>query len=486
MKLNDIVKQGVKAEVYKIDENVEVTGLSTSSENTVKGDLFFCLRGENFDGHNYASDAVRRGAVAVVTEKFMPKISCAQVVCEDTRLAYSYFSATFYGNPQKDLKIIGVVGTNGKTSTVKIIENVLKMHGKEVASIGTLGVNYRNERIEPTLTTPDPKEFFKILALLKSEGIKYVVTELSAHAIWLKKLSAVNFECLVFTNCTHDHLDYFSDFQSYRNVKKSAFNKTARLFAVNVDDPLGREIYNENPKKTITYGMYSPSDVFAIDVKERLTGVEFVLNMFDMVFRVSSKLCGEFNVYNVLASACACFLCGIKPEKIVNYIGKISPVEGRMEYVAQFNGAKIFVDYAHTPDGLNKSLSFIASVSEGKTCVVFGCGGDRDKTKRAEMGRIAADIADRVIITSDNPRYEDENAIISDVVAGASDVTSNFVIIPDRFSAVKYAVKSLSPDDILIITGKGAEEYIEKRGNKIPYSDAEAVRQTVEELNNNG
>ncbi len=482
MKLTEIIKGFNKVKIYPKDVDVEISGMSHDSRKIKQGDLYFCLRGENSDGHNFASIAENNGAVAVVTEKLLPKINCVQVLCEDARLAYSYFSAAFYGNPQKDLKIIGVVGTNGKTSTVKIIGDILSAHGKTVATVGTNGVKWQGGTLPPTLTTPDPNEFYCLLSRFKSSGVKYVVTELSAHAIWLKKLASINFECLVFTNCTHDHLDYFTDFESYRKVKKSAFSKNARFFVVNADDPLGREIYRENPKKTVTYGIYSPSDVFAINLKESLNGLSFIINMFDMIYKVNSKLYGEFNAYNLLGSACACFLLGIKPEKIVKYIGDVTSAEGRMQCVEDFNGAKIFVDYAHTPDGLNKSLSFIASVTEGQTFLVFGCGGDRDRQKRPLMGKIAGDIIDNVIITSDNPRFEDENEIIEEIEEGLKTVSSNYVKIADRYLAVKYAVERLKSGDTLIIAGKGAEKYIEKQGEKIEYSDESAVKRIVAEL----
>ena len=479
MKLSEITNSLKNVKIYPVNADVEISGVAHYSSSVKQGDLYFCLRGENSDGHKFADVAVKNGASAIVTEKLLPKLDCAQVLCEDTRLAYSFFSAAFYKNPQKNLKIIGVVGTNGKTSTVKIIKDILTAHGKPTASIGTNGVEWGNNFLPSLLTTPDPNDLFCLLARLKEDGILYVVTELSAHAIWLKKAAAINFECLVFTNCTHDHLDYFTDFESYRNVKKSAFSKNARFFVVNADDALGREIYDENSKKTVTYGIYSPSDVFAVNVKESLNGLSFIINMFDMIYKVKSKLYGEFNAYNLLGAACACFLLGIKPEKIVKYIGNVTGAEGRMQCVAEYNGAKIFVDYAHTPDGLDKSLSFIASVTEGQTFVVFGCGGDRDRKKRPLMGKIAGDIMDNVIITSDNPRSEDANEIIAEIEKGVKEVRNDYVKIPDRYHAINYAVKRLCKGDTLIITGKGAENYMETNGEKIEYSDKEAVKKAI-------
>lgn len=483
MKLSKIIKD-LDVKVYPAYADAEIETLTKDSRDKVKNGLFFCLRG-TFDGHNYVKEAIKNGAVAIVTEKLMPRLDCVQVVTSDARLAYSYFSAAFYGNPQEKLKIIGIVGTNGKTSTANFIYKLLTAHGKRSAVVGTLGVEYGDTVLAETLTTPDPDYLFKLFASFVESKIEYAVMELSAHAIWLKKTAAINFECMIFTNCTHDHLDYFSDFYSYRKVKKSAFSKTSRFFVVNTDDPLGQEIYNENPKKTLTYGIYTPADVFAINVKESLNGLSFVLNMFDMVFKTETSLLGEFNVSNLLAAACACFLCGIKPEKIVKYIGDLTPVSGRMEPVAEYNGAKIFIDYAHTPDGLNKSLSFIAAQTYGETFLVFGAGGNRDKQKRPIMGKIAGDIADHVFITSDNPRDESPEDIIRDIEVGIKDLSTDYVKIPDRYSAISYAIERLSKGDSLLIAGKGAEEYQEVKGKKLQFSDKSAVLEIIVNLTGN-
>lgn len=483
MKLSKIIKD-LDVKVYPAYADAEIETLTKDSRDKVKNGLFFCLRG-TFDGHNYVKEAIKNGAVAIVTEKLMPRLDCVQVVTSDARLAYSYFSAAFYGNPQEKLKIIGIVGTNGKTSTANFIYKLLTAHGKRSAVVGTLGVEYGDTVLAETLTTPDPDYLFKLFASFVESKIEYAVMELSAHAIWLKKTAAINFECMIFTNCTHDHLDYFSDFYSYRKVKKSAFSKTSRFFVVNTDDPLGQEIYNENPKKTLTYGIYTPADVFAINIKESLNGLSFVLNMFDMVFKTETSLLGEFNVSNLLAAACACFLCGIKPEKIVKYIGDLTPVSGRMEPVAEYNGAKIFIDYAHTPDGLNKSLSFIAAQTYGETFLVFGAGGNRDKQKRPIMGKIAGDIADHVFITSDNPRDESPEDIIRDIEVGIKDLSTDYVKIPDRYSAISYAIERLSKGDSLLIAGKGAEEYQEVKGKKLQFSDKSAVLEIIVNLTGN-
>ena len=363
-----------------------------------------------------------------------------------------------------------------------MIYEMLNLAGKNCAFIGTLGVKYNDQTLEESLTTPDPDYLYKLFKTFVDGGVMYVVMELSAHAIWLKKASAICFECLIFTNCTQDHLDYFVDYSSYRMVKKSAFDKKSRFFIVNTDDSLGQEIYNENPKKTLTYGIYTPADVFAVNIKESLFGTSFVINMFDMVYNVECDLLGEFNVSNLLASASACFLCGIKPEKIVKYIKKLKVVSGRMECVGEYMGGKIFIDYAHTPDGLNKSLSFLSSTTNGKTIALFGAGGNRDTKKRSVMGKIAGDIADFVIITSDNPRYEDPLSIINDIETGIKSVTKEYKVVPDRYDAIRQGILSLNMGDSLLIAGKGSENYQEINGNKLGFSDKQVVLSIIGKL----
>lgn len=481
MKLTKIIKSDKSAYIYNARET-EIQSLTKDSRVTTNKGLFFCLEGNSLSGRDYVDEAVKKGAVAIVTEKVVKNISVPQIIVEDARKSYALFSSAFYGYPEKSLKIIAVVGTNGKTSVSRILYQALNSAGKRAAVIGSLGAEYEGKVYYEGMTTPDPEIFFKLLKDFKDSGAEYVITELSAHAVYLKKTEPIKYECTVFTNCTHDHLDYFGTFEKYKEVKKSAFSSSSRYFMVNSDDELGREIYAENAKKTLTYGLYHPSDVFAIEIQESLEGVKFVVNMFDMVYKVSSYLLGEYNVYNLLAACSVMFLCGIKPSDIVKYIGEVKPIRGRMEYVGEYRGGKIYVDYAHTPDGLNKSLSFLASTADGKTIVVFGAGGERDRLKRPLMGKIAVDIADFTIITSDNPRSEDVNKIIEEIKSGIKQTSAKYIIEPDRYLAIKKGTEYLTAGDVLLIAGKGAETTQELPKDTIYFSDKEAVMRAIGEL----
>ena len=484
MKLCELIKNVDGATVFPAGADIDIQEIVIDDRKVTPNSLFICLRGGNIDGHNLAQSAVKKGAVAVVCERFIPKLKVIQVVVSNTRVALSYLSASFFNNPQKKLKIIGVVGTNGKTSVSHITSHVLNSVNKKTALIGTLGAKYLDQTITTDLTTPDPFLLFSLLDRFVKVGVKYVVMEVSAHAISLKKVSAIDFEILIFTNCTHDHLDYFTDFSGYRQVKKSIFSSQSRFFVVNADDVLGREIYAQSPQKSVSYGINAPADVFAVNVKETQDGLSFVLNMFDMVYKAKTRLLGEFNVSNCLASASACFLSGVKPVDVAKALTTIAPIYGRLEKIATVRGANVFLDYAHTPDGLDKSLSFVSATCFRDTYCVFGCGGNRDKLKRPIMGRIAGDIADFVIITTDNPRDEAPESIIRDVEVGIRAVSLDYITIVDRKSAIEYALDRLESGDSLLIAGKGSEEYQEVKGERLSFSDKQVVLDYCERLKN--
>lgn len=481
MKLSEIIIGDETARVYG-ERDIEIENLTKDSRVFRKNGLFFCLNGKTHDGADYVKEAINNGAVAIVTENVLP-LNVTQVVVKNAREAFSEYSAAFYGNPQKRLKIIAVVGTNGKTSVSRLIYKGLVYAKKSAAVVGTLGAEFNGEVVDTNMTTPDPDVLFSLLKKFSDGGAKYVVMELSAHAIYLKKTAPIEFEAVVFTNVSQDHLDYFESYQDYVATKKSAFSDSGKYFVVNSDDGLGREIYAENPKKTLRYGVYELADVFAVGVKEGLDGVEFVLNGGGILRCVNSKLLGEFNVYNLLATYGTLYLCGIKAETLVNYISNASPIEGRMEYVSEYNGGKIFVDYAHTPDGLNKSLSFLASTAIGKTIAVFGAGGDRDRGKRSLMGMVVGEIADYAVITSDNPRSEDPLFIATEIESGLKRVTDCYQIELDRYEAVKKGIKRLNYGDVLLIAGKGSETTQIIGDVSYKFSDKEAVKKIIKELN---
>ncbi len=481
MRLSSLLN-GVKVKKIIGNQDVFIKKIVQNSGYAEPASLFAVINGNNDNGSNYAQDAVKNGAMALLTAEELA-LSATQIIVDDVRKALSKILSNFYAFKSLNLKFIGVVGTNGKTTTSFILRSILQKEGKSVGLIGTSGIYYANKYIAPELTTPDSVTLIETIVDMEKCGVEYVVMELSAHAIEQKRASFIKFNALIFTNCTEDHLDYFKDMDNYSRVKKSVFSKRFCEFAVvNVDDAHGLEIYNSNKVKTYTYGLYTPSDVFSIDVKNLDDGTIFDMNLFDEILPLKFKLIGEFNVYNCMAAATALYALGIKASSIIDGIENLSGLEGRMEFIESYNGGKIFVDYAHTPDGLEKTLKEIKKITDKKLVVLFGCGGNREKEKRSKMGIIAGKYADFSILTSDNPRYEEPCDIISEIESGVRTKTLNYITIQNRYIATAYAIEMLKEGDVLLLAGKGAENYQEVMGVKTKYNDKETVKDIIAKI----
>ena len=460
------------------NKDISINNLKCNSKDIERGDLFFCFSGWNNNGEDYVIEAVNRGAVCVVSEKALD-IKVTNVVVKDCRLAMSLISANFYGNPANKMKMVAVVGTNGKTTTSYLIQHILNSCSIKTGIIGTLGYEYNSIKKETGFTTPDPIELQKILKEMYLAGIKVVVMEVSAHAIYLKKVGGITYDVAVFTNLSQDHLDFFKTMEKYKNVKKSFFGNNIKYAVVNIDDDLGKEIANEF-ENVITYGIFNPSDVFVLDIKNTENGSKFIMNLFDSVYNVKTRLAGTFNIYNIMAASTCTAVLGARTNLIIDAIEEKKCVEGRLELVADHNGGKVIVDYAHTPDGLLNVLKTLKEICKNRLIVIFGCGGNRDIGKRKIMGEIACKYADYSIITSDNPRYEEPVSIIHEIEKGFSD--NNYIIIENRKDAIVYGLEHLNKGDILLIAGKGAEKYQEILGIKHDFSDKKAVKDYINGL----
>ncbi len=459
------------------NKDIEISEIVIDSNSAINNCLFVCLTGGNFDGHNYLKEAERYGAKAVIVERKLDT-HLTQIVVENCRKALAIVSRVFYNYPDKDIKIIGVVGTNGKTTTSHLIYKILKYANKKVGLIGTLGTYYDEKFFEPSLTTPDPIELYKTLDDMRKCNIQFAVMEVSAHAIYLEKVYGMKFEMAVFTNFSLDHLDFFDNLDKYKQAKLKFFKENNFNYVItNSDDQVGREILNIN-KDAFAYGIDNPSDVFALDVNYSDRYSEFIINLFDCIFRVKLNLIGEFNVYNALACCTACALLGEKTQVIIKGLENVKGVDGRLEKVVD-NGVQIFIDYAHTPDGLEKVLSTLKTVCKNRLICVFGCGGNRDVSKRKVMGEISGKLADFTVITSDNPRYEEPMDIISEIEKGVLNVTKKYVIVQDRKEGIKYALNYAKKDDIVLIAGKGSEQYQEIFGIKKIYNDKDTVMEIL-------
>ena len=451
--------------------DTEISCISCKSQDKMQNGLFFCYHGKH-DIFEMANLAVKNGAVILVTEQKLD-ININQVVVGDVRKAMGQISQNFYNT--SDVKVIGITGTNGKTTTSYIIKSILEKAGKKVGVIGTNGIYFLNEFFSASLTTPDPIDLHKILSIMKKGNVDFVVMEVSAHAIHLQKVECINFVAKVFTNFSQDHLDYFKDMQSYEKAKISFF-KPDDLMIINADDDCGQKIIERN-LDAISYGIKSPSDCFAIEVSK--DGTSYILNINDNVLQVKSNLYGMFNVYNSLASAVCCYYLGASIDSIKQGLFSLKYVDGRFNVIPLKNG-RVIIDFAHTPDGLENVLKTARTFTDGKLVCVFGCGGDRDKTKRKLMGAVAEKYADFCFVTNDNPRFENPKEIIEDITSGFN--KKNYYTVQDRKTAIQLAISSMLDGDTVIICGKGAEKYIDIKGEKIPYSDFDVVKEIKEKL----
>lgn len=466
----------VNCDKNTVDEKIKIKGIKHNCNEIKKDELFVCLKKGTQAADNIKT-ALNNGAAAVIAEK-IPEENIPFIKVKNIRKAYALIAENFFGNPAENLKITAVVGTNGKTTVSHLLNFVLKDNGIKTGLIGTIGNEICGKFKSAQLTTPDPMEFNELLYDMKKEGAEIVITELSAHAIFFNKLYGIKCDYGIFTNFTQDHLDFFKTMEKYKKVKCSFFKpESVKFCVINNDDETGREIVSLCKLPYLTYGIFSPSDCFAMDIRYTEEGSEFLVNAMDELYDVKSKLYGEFNIYNILAVISTARAMGLKLENIIKSIEKFPFVNGRFN-VFTFNGVKFIVDYAHTPDGLKNLLGAARRITEKKLIAVFGCGGDRDKSKRPIMGKIAEELADKIILTSDNPRNENADEIINQIKSGIID--KKYKTVTDRTSAILEAYEEASSGDVIVIAGKGAEEYMEISGKKIPYSDLETVRNLIE------
>ncbi len=482
MRLSKLIKglEGAKIIYANDDWEREIISLSADSRKNQPSSLFFCLTGGEIDAHDYAEESVKKGAAAVVTERELP-LAVPQILVADSREALGLIADVFYDCPSKRMEVVGVTGTNGKTTTTYMLEAIFAEQGKKTGVIGTLGRRYNGVGYPASLTTPDPIELQETLSKMEKSGVEYVFMEVSAHALRYKKTAGVRFRACIFSNLTQDHLDFFKDMTAYKEAKMRLFSSdVCPLAIVNGDDDMGREIGKNrllSGKKTLFYGLNTPADAFAIITDERLTSTECMFNVNDKLCRVRLSMSGRHNVYNALSAAALAVELGVTPAAIARGLTKLKGVKGRLQRVPTQGEYNIYVDFAHTPDGLAKSLDTLKGYCKGRLICLFGCGGNRDKGKRPLMGEVAAIRCDFSVLTADNPRYEDPLDIIADMEKGYRRFSTRYIIVPNRKQAIFYALEQLQSEDILLIAGKGGEEYQEIMGIKYPFDDQAIVEE---------
>lgn len=468
-----------------------VAGIVYDSRRVKAGDAFVCIRGFKLDGHNFISDALQRGARVIVGEdeerlRALPE-SVAKVIVPDARLALARMAAEFYGHPSRALKVVGVTGTNGKTTTAHLIGAILREAGYRVGVIGTIGVYTDEGAMESARTTPESVDLQAMCAEFKSKGMAAVVMEVSSHACALRRVEGIAFDVGVFTNLTQDHLDFHADLEDYFRAKAMLFSEYANASApfkpfggvVNGDDRCGHRLVELCAYPVMIYGVESRGDLVAEALRMTPRGMSFVVRSDGQRTEVDMKLTGRFNVYNALAAFGAGRILGLEPETCRRGLANVAPPPGRLEMIEEGQDFAVAVDYAHTPDGLQKVISTVREFTRGRLIVVFGCGGDRDRRKRPLMGAVVSHFADVAVITSDNPRSEEPLAIIAEIQEGARDGSAECVVEPDRRRAIEQAISLARPGDFVLIAGKGHETYQIFRDHTVHFDDREVAREVL-------
>ncbi|MBC7332937.1 MAG: UDP-N-acetylmuramoyl-L-alanyl-D-glutamate--2,6-diaminopimelate ligase [Actinobacteria bacterium] len=487
MKIAELIK-GLKLKEISGYVDLEIRDISIDSRKVSRDCLFVAIPGFKYDGHGFVEEAIKKGAICVVTQKKMklPQ-GVTQIIVENSREALPIICRNFFGDPSRYLRLIGVTGTNGKTTTCFLIDSIMRFSGFKTSLITTVSSFIGKRPVAFDRTTPDALDLNRFLKESIKEGIEIVCMEVSSHSIDLHRVDFLDFDFFVFTNLSQDHLDYHKSMDSYFETKKKLFLKEyrelygGRKAIINIDDSYGEKIAEVTDLDKILYSIIDPGvDIFATNIRNKISGMEMDVYLSGYgKLRIFSPLCGYFNVYNILASIGVSVSLGVDLDCVAEGIRAMEGVKGRLERIKLDGGITAVVDYAHTPDGLRKVLETLKSTIEpgGRIICVFGCGGDRDRGKREIMGSISATLADFTIITSDNPRSEDPESIMEMIEKGVIETKSkNYIKEPDREKAIITALDMAKKGDIVLIAGKGHEDYQEFKDFRIPFSDQEIVK----------
>lgn len=493
MKLDGLLKS---LEVLYVDgkTDIEITQIIDDSRKTKEGSLFIAVDGFTVDGHDYVFTAIENGAKAIVISKDIKNLKkvCKShgitvIKVKDTRPVLAQVASRFYDEPSKKLELIGVTGTNGKTSTTYFIEAIFEEAGRSVGVIGSIG-NIINKKLWQTKnTTPESLEIQELLDRMVNTNIDTCVIETSSHALELHRVDFCNFDVGVFTNLTSDHLDYHKNIENYFNAKLKLFHLTKKHNIINIDDEYGMRIIKnieELNTQVVTYGLNNSANIYATDLKYSSKGVCYTLNTPKGSVEIKTNIPGEFTVYNSLAAACCGYVYDIELDTIKDGIESIPGIKGRFEVVPTDEDFTVIIDFANTSDSLEKALQTVRQFSDGRVVVVFGAGGNRDRSKRPIMGEIAAMNSDFCVVTSDNPRDEDPLKIIEEVIEGVKKVDCEYVVIVDRKEAIRYALKNCRPNDVILLAGKGHETYTIIGDQVLPFDEKRIIQDILKEKDN--
>lgn len=477
MRLYDLIRENAKTKL----DNIEITGIVSDSRQKLNGsELFVCIKGEKFDGHSAAEDMLKKGAAAVLTERDLGLER--QIIVPDTREEYAYICAKWFNEPHKRLKLVGVTGTNGKTTITTMLKAVISGFGKKAGLIGTCYNEIGNKILHTERTTPESYDLFELFSKMVDEGCEYVVMEVSSQGLEQKRLAPCHFELGAFTNLTQDHLDVHKTMENYYSAKKLLFSMTDTA-VINVDDEWGKRCLNEISCKKTTFSTRADADFTARDEELLTSGVKYTFSDGKQTIPVSFNMPGEFNVSNSLCVIACADILGFDVKKTVDILKDQRGVRGRAEVIPTGRDFTVICDYAHTPDAVENILSAMKSSAKGRLICLFGCGGNRDAKKRPLMAKAAAKYADFLIITSDNPRDEDPELIIKDILEGIDKDKTAYITITDRIKAINWAVENAIKDDVIVLCGKGHEDYQILPGNvKIHLDEREIVKDALSKL----
>ncbi len=476
MKLHTLLKGIVLTNL----PNVEIKGLTSDSRKVSQDYLFVCIKGNNFDGHNVAQEMIQNGATAIICERDLGITN--QIIVKNTREVYSYLCSNWFDNPEKKLDIIGVTGTNGKTTVTTVLKTVISSFGIKTGLIGTSNNGIGDKVMQTERTTPESYQLFELLSQMVKEGCKYVIMEVSSQGLEQHRTDPINYEVAIFTNLTQDHLDVHGTMENYYQAKKKIFN-SCKCAIINADDEAGRRYYVEAECDKYAFSVENIGDFYADEINISSKGSSFMLCDRISSHFVELSMPGYFNVSNITAVLACLSKLEFDIPKSIEAISKFNVVKGRAEIIPTGKGFKIICDYAHTPDALEKILFNIKKVCEGRLICLFGCGGNRDKKKRPLMANVASKHCDFIIVTSDNPRNEDPQEIIDEVIVGFENTKVSYHAEIDRIKAIYYSIKIAQKNDIIVLAGKGHEDYqILANDIKIHLDEREVVEEGLKLL----
>ena len=463
------------------ERDTNITDIAYDSRKVTQGALFCCIRGEVTDGHRYASQAVEKGAAALIVEERLP-LDVPQLIVTDGREAMARSAACFFGHPERKMTMLAVTGTNGKTSTTYMVKAVAEEAGLKVGLIGTIHNLIGDEVVQTERTTPESVDLFRLLSYMAEKGVELVIMEVSSSALAQNRVAGIKFKAALFTNLSQDHLDYHKTFEAYMAAKKKLFYQT-ELTIVNDDDPAAAYMSEGLPCPVWTMGIYKGGDFYAKSIEITTAGASFHLFTPKGDGRVNLHISGLFSVYNAMGTAALMVAAGVNVNTIRKGLEKLQCVAGRLQAADTFGRPyAVYVDYAHTPDALQNVLTTARGFAKNRLICVFGCGGDRDHGKRPLMGEISGNHADFTVITSDNPRTEDPMAIIQAIEEGVRRTAAPYIVIEDRQQAIEYALDNAQAGDVIVVAGKGHETYQEVNGVKHHFDDREIVENYLREV----